>query len=251
MEIFFIIFILYLILFLISIKIKDNSIVDVFWWIWFVIIAIYLYIKNSSFGIYQTTTLLLIIAWWTRLSYYIWKRKIKEKSEDPRYANWRKTWEYFYLRSFFQVYMLQMVLMFIISMPIYFIFSWESINNIIFAIWIFISIFWLWFEIIADEQVKAYLKRKPAKNKVFTWWLYKYTRNPNYFWESTYWLWLAIIASSISLYGFIWYLVITFLLLFVSWVPMKEKRQAKKENWNEYKAKTSVFIPWFPKNKNT
>lgn len=247
MEVFFIIFILYLILFLISIKIKDNSIVDVFWWTWFVVIAIYLYISNSNFDIFKTMILLLITFWWARLSYYIWKRKLKEKSEDPRYANWRKTWKYFYTRSFFQVYMLQMILMFIISTPIYFIFSWWDLNIYLFVIWIFISIFGLSFEILADEQVKKYIIKNWKTNKVFTWWLYKYSRNPNYFWESTFWLWLAIVWSSISLYSFVWYIMITFLLLFVSWVPMKEVRQSKKENWNEYKKKTSVFIPWFPK----
>ncbi len=247
MEILIFIFILYIILFLISIKIKDNSILDIFWSLWFVIQAIYLYIINQDFSLIKNITILIILIWWIRLSYYILKRKLKDKSEDPRYAEWRKKWKYFYTRSFFQVFMLQILLMFIISTPIYIIFSWKDINFYVFIIWITISIIWLLFEIISDSQVKKYIKENWKNNKVFTWWLYKYSRNPNYFWESTFWLWIAIISSSISIYGFIWYIVITTLLLFVSWVPMKEKRQSKKENWNQYKEKTSVFIPWFPK----
>lgn len=248
MEIFFIIFFLYLLLFWISIKIKDNSIVDVFWWTWFGIIAIYLYFLNSSFWVLESLTLLLIIFWWARLTYYIWKRKLREKSEDPRYAIWRKEWKYFYTRSFFQIFMLQMILMFLVSFPIYFIFSWNEINIYLFIFWFIVSIIWLIFEVVSDFQVKKYIEKNGKTNRVFTWWLYKYSRNPNYFWESNFWLWLAIIWASISLWSFVWYIIITFLLLFVSGVPMKEKRQSKKENYLEYKQKTSVFFPWFPKN---
>jgi steroid 5-alpha reductase family enzyme len=217
MEVFFIIFFLYLILFWISIKIKDNSIVDIFWWTWFVIIAIYLYFLNSSFWIIETISLLLIIFWWTRLSYYIWKRKLREKSEDPRYAIWRKEWKYFYTRSFFQVFILQMLLMFLVAFPIYFIFSWNEINLYLFIFWFTVSIIWLIFEVISDYQVKKYIKENGKTNKVFTWWLYKYSRNPNYFWESTFWFWLGIIWASISLLSFVWYIIITFLLSFTSW----------------------------------
>ncbi len=248
MEIFFIILSLYIVLFWISIKIKDNSIVDIFWWTGFVFIAVYLYFLNSNLKISETIIILLIVFWWIRLSYYILKRKLKEKKEDPRYSIWRKEWKYFYLRSFFQVFILQMFLMFLVSFPIYYIFSWNKINSFLFILWIIISITWLIFEVISDNQVKKYIKENGKTNIVFTWWLYKYSRNPNYFWESTFWLWLSIIWSSISLMSFIWYITITLLLLFVSWIPLKEKRQEQKENWKEYKEKTSIFIPWFPKN---
>ena len=246
MELFILMFSLYLILFLISIKIKDNSIVDVFWWTWFIVISLFLFFTNSSLELEKFLILLLIIIWWTRLSYYILKRKLKNNAEDPRYAKWRKTWKHFYIRSFFQVFILQMILMLIISSPLYYIFSENILNNSLFIIWFILSIVWLSFEIISDNQVKKFIKENWKINKVFTEWLYKYSRNPNYFWESVFWLWLSIIWASINLLSFVWFITITFLLLFVSWVPMKEKRQEKKENWSEYKQKTSVFIPWFP-----
>ncbi len=246
---FFIIFSLFLALFLISIKIKDNSIVDTFWWTWFVIIAITLFLQNFDLDICKIIVLCLIIFWWLRLSYYIWKRKLKEKNEDQRYAKWRKKWKYFYTRSFFQVYLLQMSLMFIISIPIFFIFRSENLNPYIFTLWLIISIIWLSFEIIADNQVKNFIKNKEKKKNIaYTWWLYKYTRNPNYFWESIFWLWISIVWLSESLFSLVWFLVITYLLLYVSWVPMKEESMKKKDNWESYKKSTNKFIPWF-KNK--
>lgn len=246
MYLFFIILFIYIFLFFLSIKKLDNSIVDIFWWTGFVIIAIYFYFLNKDYSINKSLVLILIVFWWIRLSYYILKRKLKEKSEDPRYAIWRKSWKYFYIRSFFQVYIVQMLLMFLIATTIYFIFLW-NINSYLFILWFTISIIWLIFEIFSDLQVKSYIEKNWKTNEVFTWWLYKYSRNPNYFWESMFWLWLAIIWSSTSLWSFLWYFVITFLLLFVSWIPLKEKRQETKINWKIYKSKTNKFIPWLPK----
>lgn len=211
MELFIFIFSSYIILFLLSIKLKDNSIVDIFWWIWFIIISIYLFLNNWNKEIEKIIILILILIWWFRLSYYILKRKWKEKKEDSRYGLWRKSWKYFYFRSFFQVYILQMLLMFIISFPIFYIFSWEKLDLKLTILGLFISTIWFIIEVISDFQVKQFINKFWKTNKVFIWWLYKYSRNPNYFWESIFWLWLSIIWASINLLSFIWFLVITFL----------------------------------------
>jgi steroid 5-alpha reductase family enzyme len=50
-------------------------------------------------------------------------KKLKTKKEDSRYAVWRGEWKYFYLRSFFQVYVLQMILMFLVSLPLFLVFE--------------------------------------------------------------------------------------------------------------------------------
>ncbi|MDD3145022.1 MAG: DUF1295 domain-containing protein [Candidatus Gracilibacteria bacterium] len=248
MELLILILSLYIILFLLSIKLKDNSIVDIFWGIGFIIISIYLFLNNSNIEIEKIIILILISIWGLRLSYYIFRRKLKEKKEDPRYELWRKSWKYFYLRSFFQVFILQMLLMFVISLPIFYIFSGDKLDLNLTILGIFISTIGLILEIVSDFQVKQFINKYGKINKVFTGGLYKYSRNPNYFGESTFWLGLSIIGASINLLSFIGFLVITFLLLFVSGVPLKEKRQEKKENWLDYKSKTNKFIPWFPKN---
>ncbi len=240
--VFFIVFIIYILLYLVSIRLKDNSIVDIFWWIGFVIIWTYFFYISWNYNILHIILFVLICFWWVRLSYHILKRKLKEKKEDPRYALWRKRWKYFYTRSFFQVYMLQMLLMFIIATPLYFIFLNE--NKLIFISWLIISIIWLTIEIIADNQLKNNIKKD---NKVYTWWLYRYSRNPNYFWESLFWLGISFIWAFVNIFSLIWFIMITFLLLFVSWVPMKEKRLSRKSNWESYKLQTNKFIPWFPK----
>ena len=69
----------------------------------------------------QTLVTILVLIWGVRLSSHIGFRKLLEKKEDPRYTKWRSEWGngwYFYIRSFLQVYILQMLLMLIIAMPI-------------------------------------------------------------------------------------------------------------------------------------
>jgi steroid 5-alpha reductase family enzyme len=233
----------YILLFLYSLKIKDNSIVDVFWWLGFIIIAIFEFIYFDT-NITHLLVLLTIVLWWTRLMYHIWYKKLQKPWEDPRYWVWRQQWKYFKTRSFFQVYILQMILLIFVSIPLYFIFTWE-LNILLLVIGIIISLFWFIYETLADYQLSNYIKSNNAKNMIFTEWLFRYSRHPNYFWEILFWLWITIISFSNTYYWIIWFLIITGLLLFVSWVPLKEKRYSKKDNYLEYKSKTPLLIPNF------
>jgi steroid 5-alpha reductase family enzyme len=61
-----------------------------------------------------------------------------------------------------------------------------------------------------------------------------------------FWLGISLIALPYSWLGMIGWIVITFLLLFVSGVPLQETRYAGKPEWEEYKSRTSVFVPWLP-----
>jgi steroid 5-alpha reductase family enzyme len=75
--------------------------------------------------------------------------------------------------------------------------------------------------------------------------LWKYTRHPNYFGEVTLWWGLFIISlsSPSGLLGIIGPLIITYLILFVSGVPMLEEKYEGNQEFEEYKKRTSKFIP--------
>lgn len=245
MEAIIILFFAYILLFPISIFLKDNSIVDIFWWIWFIILSwILLYFWETSF--LHILVFWIIFLWWVRLSWYILLKKLKKPWEDPRYKEWRSEWKYFYTRSFFQVFLLQMFLMILISTPLFFIFQHQISLNIFFIWGIIISIFWLMYETIADIQKTNFLKVR--KNwEILTSGLYRYSRYPNYFWESIFWLWISIIWVQISILSFVWWIIITLLLLFVSGIPMIEKRYKDDEKYQKYKQKTNAFIPFYKK----
>jgi len=81
--------------------------------------------------------------------------------------------------------------------------------------------------------------------------LWKYTRHPNYFGESLMWwaVWIVSMSSLVWLnsIGVIGSIFITYLLLFVSGVPLLEKKYKDNPLFQAYAKKTSVFIPLPPK----
>jgi steroid 5-alpha reductase family enzyme len=266
LSILLVLLISYILLFLVSIKIRDNSIVDIFWGFGFMLIAGISFFQSEK-GFTQYIITALVLLWWIRIVSHIGFRKFKEWKEDPRYTKWREEWGngwYFYVRSFLQVYLLQMTLMLVVATPILvvnlsvipanagiqfsdagFLVKPGMIEQCCLVLWIIFATVWLVLETIADLQLKSFLKiKKPWQ--IFTSGLYKYSRHPNYFGESMFWLWISLISLPYAYSGMVGWIVITTLLLFVSWVPLQEIRYAGRVEWEEYKRKTSVFIPWFP-----
>lgn len=249
-SILLILLISYILLFLLSIRLKDNSIVDVFWSIGFMIVAVVSYIEWMQ-GFTQSLITILILIWGIRLSSHIGFRKILERKEDPRYAKWREEWWsgiYFYIRSFLQVYILQMILLLVVATAIIVVnlYGTAEYDPVITYAWALVALSGLIFESIADRQLAEFIKTKKP-GEIFTAGLYSYSRHPNYFGESMFWLGISLISIQYSYIGLISWIVITILLLFVSGVPLQEARYAGRPNWEEYKSRTSVFVPWFPK----
>lgn len=239
----------YIALFLLSIKIKDNSIADVFWGVWFVIISILSYFLSSEWYTSQVIITLLVSVWGIRLFLNILSKKLPyDWKEDARYKRWRDSWTYFKTRSFFQVYMLQGLLMLIIATPILILnfSSWFEENITLIFLWAFIALFWLIYEVISDAQLAWFIKNK-SQWEILTTWLRSYSRYPQYFGESVFWLGICVISLQVSVFAFVWWWVITFLLVFVSGVPLLEKRYAWNKKYQLYSKKTPLLIPDFTK----
>lgn len=255
----------YIFLFLLSLYRRDNTVVDEFWGIGFILIAWLSYILWDG-GMLPILVTSLVTLWWVRLSYHLISRQRIRKHEDPRYALWREQWGsgwYFYIRSFLQVFFLQMILMLIVATPIlitnlwyvatptWLMNDWEFHTGrigILIIIGVIISLFGLIFESIWDRQLARFVTTKQPWQIMQTG-LYRYTRHPNYFGESMFWLGISLISLPFSYIGLVGWLSITGLLLFVSGVPMQEARYIWRPEWEEYKSRTSVFIPWWPKNR--
>lgn len=248
-EIIFTLWVLYIALFLLSIKLQDNSIADVFWGLWFVIIAVISYIIGWAWYISQIAMTLLIVAWWIRLFLNIFSKKLPYSGkEDPRYKKWRDSWTYFYTRSFFQVYVLQGILMLIVATPIIVLNleSWFEENIMLTFLWSSIALFGLLYEARADGELAWFIQNKKSWD-ILTWWLRYFSRYPQYFWESVFWFGIAIIVAQVSLLWFIGWMMITILVRFISWVPLLEKRYKGQKNYVKYSETTPIFFPDFSK----
>jgi len=238
------------ILFVIAMFKRDNSIADIGWGLGFAIVALLTFFLEQGFTARHILVTALVVIWGMRLATHIYMRH-RGKGEDPRYAAWRKEWgNWVIVKSFFQVFMLQGLLLLFISYVIIVVNSSSqeglSVLDICgLAVWIIGFLF----ESIGDFQLKKFIADEQNRGRILTTGLWRYTRHPNYFGEATMWWGIFLIALSVP-YGWsaiISPAVITFLLLRVSGVILLEKEFTDNEEFNEYKRKTSVFIPWLPK----
>lgn len=236
--------------FVVSLVKKRNDIADVAWGLGFVLMTWTSFGMSDSFGLRGLIVGILVSIWGFRLAWHIHRRN-RGKQEDYRYLAWRKQWgKWFYLRSYFQVYLLQGMLLFLISLPILAInrsnlvsFGWLDVIGI--AIWIF----GFYFETVGDEQLAQFIGNPKNKGKIMKSGLWKYTRHPNYFGEVTLWWGIFIISlgSAPFINTMVGPLTITILILFVSGIPMLEKKYTGNPEFEDYKKRTSVFFPLPPK----
>lgn len=237
--------------FFIALRRNDNSIADVMWGIGFIIIALFTFFYTRSYTSRQWLITTLVLLWGIRLSMQIIIRKIG-KGEDTRYKKMRDEWGNDAIKnSFWYVFMLQGLMMLIISLPIILVNSSiiQPPLNLKDFIGLTIWIIGFLFETIGDLQLFKFLSDPSNRGKILNTGLWRYTRHPNYFGESLMWWGIFVIALSIpySFFTIISPLLITYLLVFVSGIPLAEKQMENNPDFLEYKKQTNAFIPWFPK----
>ena len=238
-------------LFFISIVIKRNDIADIAWGTGIVLVGMVGYVIRSVPSTTMNIVLLLVVVWGARLTARIFLRNIK-KSEDPRYRVWRETWgKWFYLRSYFQVYVLQGFLMIAVGYPLLHLSVYGTADISVPFVFLGTGVWALgfFFEAVGDCQLDAFIANKPPKDAVLSTGLWRYTRHPNYFGEVTQWWGIFMILLSVpyGLFAIVSPLMITFLILKVSGIPMLEKRFEGNPHFERYKQTTNAFFPWFPK----
>ncbi len=235
---------------LLSLALRNASIVDVFWGLGFVVLALAYFAGGDGFVGRKVLITTLVAIWGLRLSLHILRRNWG-KEEDYRYREWReRAGRRFWWRSFFQVFLLQGILLWVISAPLLAAQFYESPDNFT-AVDILGALVWgvgLYFEAVGDWQLVRFKSDPANRGKVMRTGLWRYTRHPNYFGDATVWWGLFIIAASTGegAWSIFSPVVMTFLLLRVSGVALLERRQAEtKPQYREYIESTSAFLPWF------
>ncbi len=230
--------------FLATIK-RNNGIVDIVWGLGFVLIAWISYsFSTPSFA--GQLILGYVTVWGLRLAIHIGLRNWG-KGEDFRYASMRESWGlHWVVRSFFQIFIVQWLLMQLVSLPIVLGLS----GNLAIPLWIQYLGMTIWligffFEAVGDYQLTVFKKQKSSHGKLMTTGLWSLTRHPNYFGEATLWWGVALLGFGLSgnWLVFVGPLTIDFLLLYVSGIPMLERKNHGRADWRAYAKKTPAFFP--------
>lgn len=246
-----VIFTYFTLLFFLAQYLHNNSIVDLAWGIGFVLVAITGYFIMPQKTTASTIVLVLVTVWGGRLFLHLAKRNIG-KPEDYRYVNMRKRWgdHFAKLKAYLNVFVLQGVLLLVVSMPILFVMTsstdefywWNGLGIVIWGVGFA-------FETIGDAQLTNFKKNGSNHGKLLTTGLWSVTRHPNYFGEALSWwgIFLITLNELRNSWGIIGPLTITLLLLFVSGVPLLEKKYKDRPDFIAYANKTPKFVPFFGK----
>ena len=223
--------------------------IDSAWGLGFAVIALVTFgISNGNLVPRLVITALTVI-WGVRLSVHIHLRN-RGHDEDPRYAAMAEKGGSSPRRHLFLVYLLQAVLMWVISFPVQIgqysanglnVFSWLGI-----VVW-FVGVT---FETVGDAQLRRFRADPASKGRVLDTGLWRYTRHPNYFGDACVWWGLYLLACNTGLGAatILAPLIMTALLAKGSGKPMLEKSLLlRRPGYADYIRRTSGFIPLPPK----
>lgn len=231
-----------------SLFLKDVSIVDSAWSLMFLVSGIYYYQSTITPDIRTDIFFGLLIVWSLRLAIHLTWRNWGEP-EDRRYQDIRKKYSpNFEFKSLFIIFVFQAVLASIVSLPVVSVMGTQSeatnvgvVEYVAILIW---SIGFL-YESIADWQLAKFKSDESNTNKVMNAGLWRNTRHPNYFGEFLIWWGFYIYAFSTGP----WWVIISpllmsWLLLKFSGVVMLEETIIKRRpKYQEYIDKTNAFFP--------
>lgn len=245
---------------LVSLPLRDVSIVDLVWGLGFAIVAWSTFLLTvdtvaGQRGDCPSRWLLPVLTtvWGCRLSAYLaWRNH--GRPEDKRYALMReRRGAGFWWQSLFIVFLLQGAVMWVVSLALQVGIAhatpgwlvWQTIGIVIWSVGLF-------FETAGDWQLARFRSNPDNRGKVLDSGLWRYTRHPNYFGDFCIWWGLFFIAVSGRN---VWWtivgpLVMSTFLMKISGVTLLEKSlESEKPGYADYQRCTNAFFPWFPKRR--
>jgi steroid 5-alpha reductase family enzyme len=229
---------------------KRNDLADIAWGLGFVFTAGWTALQQSEIHARSWLLVILVTLWGARLSCYVGVRNLG-KDEDFRYQKMRKDWgAQIIWRSYLQVFLLQGFLLVLVGLPV-----WSGMQgnlasefNLLDGVGLTLWALGFFFEAVSDQQMARFKKHRTRDQSVMNSGLWKYSRHPNYFGEAVLWwgIFLIALSNQASPWTVFGPILITFLLIKVSGVPLLEKKYKENKEYRAYQETTSSFIPWFP-----
>lgn len=240
--------------FLIARKKRRYDLVDVGWGGAFIAVAVVSFLLQPGTKFMwdaQSITTLLVIIWGLRLSLHMLQRIRSSLAEDKRYRELRHDWGgSVAINAYFRLFAAQAVMAAVIALPVIYInIGPDSVDIRFLLVGLVVWIIGFFFESVGDAQLKKFLGNPRNKGKLLTKGLWKYSRHPNYFGEAAQWWGVFIVSLGVPFgwIGVVGPVLITYLIIRVSGVPLTEKYFEGRPGWSEYKHRTSAFIPTQPK----
>lgn len=239
-------------LWLLHLRICNASLADVGFCLAFGLVVLACGIFSSGEPVRRAVISAMGLLYAVRLGSYLFNYRVWNVREDPRYQTIRRmlaNWESVGMFVYFQIQVpaclfFAGLLCWVMNHPADGIRWWDSLGVVIFLVAVI-------GEALADWQLKTFRQDPLNKGKTLQSGLWRYSRHPNYFFESLHWcayvplaiglpwFWLAVIWPSLMMSSLLW----------VTGVPWAEAQAlvSREDSYREYQRTTSLFFPWFPR----
>jgi steroid 5-alpha reductase family enzyme len=243
-------------LWLVGIKNRNMSYVDIGWSANFALLALVYGLLGAGAATRRALLASMFALWGLRLAWHLAARILGEP-EEGRYQELRRKWggagEAPMNRRFFRFFQLQAGLNVFLSVPLLIACgngapALGAVEWLGFGIWCVA----LAGESLADAQLNRFKADPANRGKVCAVGLWRYSRHPNYFFEWTIWVAYAVFALGSPPWGYLGLLMPALMLYFllrVTGIPATEAQalRSKGDAYRDYQARTSAFVPWFPR----
>lgn len=229
---------------------RNAGWVDVGWALSLGLLACFCAAQSTGHPAVRGLVALLGGGWGLRLAAHLGHRVATEPHEDGRYQELRRSWSGNLDLKFLGFFLLQGVLAGGLALP----FALAASAPALHAVHGIAAILWLGAllgESLADAQLRRFKARPTSRGLTCREGLWRYSRHPNYFFESLLWVAFALLASPAPWGWLAWSApaLILYFLLFVTGIPYTEAQslRSRPEDYARYQRETSAFLPWFPK----
>lgn len=245
-----------LLLWLISIPIRDVSIIDMFFAVILILITISCLLLSNATPERQWLVASMVGIWGIRITWHLVRRNWGH-GEDPRYTKLRswvaddRSFNWLALR---QVFLLQGVVLWFVALPIQFALGQTTDAPLGILAWAGLVLWAIGFlvEWLADEQLRKFKANPQKRGTVLQSGLWRYSRHPNYFGELCVWWGIFLVACEVPLgwLTLIGPIVYSYLVINVTGQRTLDKKLAReKPGYQEYMERTSGLIPLPPRKK--
>ncbi|MBM3875113.1 MAG: DUF1295 domain-containing protein [Verrucomicrobia bacterium] len=243
---------LMLVAWVMSRRMKNAGIVDVFWaGGFFPLVGVYAFFAGGDPS-RRLLIAFMVSLWSLRLATHLYFRVTGSPREDARYTRLREKWGPDANRKMFSFFLLQGVLQTVLSIPFLVICTngttpLKLIEWAGFIVWLgaFVG------ETVADWQLSQFKSDPDHHGRICREGLWRFSRHPNYFFELMVWVgwfitgltgWggLAMIFAPLLMWHF---------LTKLTGIPATEEQaiRSKGEAYRRYQETTNKFLPWFPR----
>jgi steroid 5-alpha reductase family enzyme len=238
-----------------SLRLRDTSIVDLFWGPMFVVIAGVGYLQGGGLPARKAMVLGFVAVWGLRLAVHLAVRS-RGRGEDYRYREMRaKYGSRWWIVSLPYVFLLQATLAWVVALPVQAavrrggdapLSALDLAGALLFVLGFVM-------EAAADRALARFRSRPENRDRVLDRGLFRYTRHPNYFGDAVVWWGLGLIGVAAGVpWAVVGSAVMTLLLMRVSGVTLLERTIGERRpGYAEYRRTTNAFFPGPPRNSKT